>query len=196
MNSNKIDWQKKYPLSCVGGINTEFNSGWDKIISAMFDKIEPALKDIYNLEPERSQDPENQFQVFQIKEKFASLRVYINLPSFWRTEYPQTYEVIKEAILTAESLSTETCELCGEPGKVVGTGWLSCRCEKCNTYKLLSPLAETVVTDYVTEFLKTVDDIENPSENRKIMDLRGYAQEFLDYLKKPEDRDEGDEHHD
>ena len=59
--------------------------------------IEPVLQDIYNLEPERSQDPENQFRIAQIKEKFASLRVYIDIPSFWRTEYPQIYEVIKEA---------------------------------------------------------------------------------------------------
>ena len=72
-----IDWQKKYPLSCAGGINTEFNSGWDKIISDMFDQIEPVLRDIYNLEPERSQDPENQFRIAQIKEKFGSLRVYM-----------------------------------------------------------------------------------------------------------------------
>jgi hypothetical protein len=60
--------------------------------------------------------------------------------------------------------------------------------------KLLSPLAEKVVTDYTTEFLKTVDAIENPSENRKLMDLRGYAKEFLDYINKLEDKDEGDEH--
>ena len=60
--------------------------------------------------------------------------------------------------------------------------------------KLLSPLAEKVVTDYATEFLKTVDAIENPSENKKVMDLRGYAKEFLDYLKKLEDKDQGDEH--
>ena len=155
----------------------------------MFDKIEPVLRDIYNLEPERSQDPENQFRVAQIKEKFASLRVYIDIPGFWRTEYQKTYDVIKEAILTAESLSTETCELCGEEGKVVGTGWLSCRCKKCNNYKLLSPLAETVVTDYVKEFLKTVEDVENPSEKRKLMDLKGYDQKFLDYLDKPNKED-------
>ena len=41
--------------------------------------------------------------------------------------------------------------------------------------KLLSPLAEKVVTDYATEFLKTVDAIENPSENKKVMDLGGYS---------------------
>ena len=188
------DWQKKYPLSCNGGINTEFNSGWDRIISDMFDQIEPVLQDIYNLEPERSQDPENQFRIAQIKEKFGSLRVYVDIPSFWKTEYQRQCDRIQEAINTADNLSIETCELCGEPGRIVGKAWLSCRCQKCDTYKLLSPLAETVVTDYVTEFLKTVDDIENPSEKRKMMDLRGYAKEFLDYLKKPEDRDDGDVH--
>ena len=137
MKPEAIDWQNKYPLACAGGFSKEFNAGWDKIVCDMFDKIEPVLQDLYTLEPEKSQDPENQFHIAQIKEKFASLRVYIDIPSFWRTEYPQTYEVIKEAILTAESLSTETCELCGEAGKVVGTGWLSCRCAKCNNYKLI-----------------------------------------------------------
>ena len=184
-----IDWQTKYPLSCSEGIDTQFNAGWNQIVCDMFDKIESVLRDIYNLEPERSQDPENQFRVAQIKEKFAGLRVYADIPSFWKTEYQRECDLIQEAINTAENLSTETCELCGEEGKVVGTGWLSCRCEKCNNYKLLSPLAETVVTDYVTEFLKTVDDIENPSEKRKLMDLKGYAQEFLDYLNKPNKED-------
>ena len=61
---------------------------------------------------------------------------------------------------------------------------------------LLSPLAEKVVTDYATEFLKTVDAIENPSENKKVMDLGGYSEQFLNYIKQLEDRDEGDEHHD
>lgn len=60
--------------------------------------------------------------------------------------------------------------------------------------KLLGPLAEKVVTDYATEFLKTVDAVENPSENKKLIDLRGYAKEFLDYISKLEDRDQGDEH--
>ena len=175
-----IDWQKKYPLACSEGIDTQFNAGWNQIISDMFDKIEVVLKDMYNLEPERSQERENRFWVGQIKEKFGSLRVYVDIPSFWKTEYQKQCDLIQEAINTADNLSTETCELCGEPGRIVGTGWLSCRCQKCDTYKLLSPLAETVVTDYVTEFLKTVDDIENPSEKRKMMDLRGYAQEFLD----------------
>jgi hypothetical protein len=146
-----IDWQTKYPLACSEGIDTQFNAGWNQIVSDMFDKIEVVLKDMYNLEPERSQERENRFWIGQIKEKFASLRVYADIPSFWKTEYQRECDLIQEAINTAENLSTETCELCGEAGKVVGTGWLSCRCEKCNNYKLLSPLAETVVTDYVKE---------------------------------------------
>jgi hypothetical protein len=184
-----IDWQTKYPLACSEGIDTQFNAGWNQIVSDMFDKIEVVLKDMYNLEPERSQERENRFWIGQIKEKFASLRVYADIPSFWKTEYQRECDLIQEAINTAENLSTETCELCGEAGKVVGTGWLSCRCEKCNNYKLLSPLAETVVTDYVKEFLKTVEDVENPSEKRKLMDLKGYDQKFLDYLNKPNKED-------
>ena len=189
MKSEPIDWQTKYPLSCSEGIDTQFNAGWNQIVCDMFDKIEVVLKDMYNLEPERSQERENRFWIGQIKEKFASLRVYVDIPIFWKMEYHKQCDLIQEAINTAENLSTETCELCGEAGKVVGTGWLSCRCEKCNNYKLLSPLAETVVTDYVKEFLKTADEIENPSEKRKLMDLRGYAQEFLDYLDKPNKED-------
>ena len=196
MKSEPIDWQTKYPLACSEGIDTQFNAGWNQIVSDMFDKIEVVLKDMYNLEPERSQERENRFWIGQIKEKFASLRVYVDIPIFWKMEYHKQCDLIQEAINTAENLSTETCELCGEAGKVVGTGWLSCRCSKCDDYKLLSPLAETVVTDYVKEFLKTVEDVENPSEKQKLKDLKGYAQEFLDYLNKPEDRDEGDEHHD
>ena len=189
MKSEPIDWQTKYPLACSEGIDTQFNAGWNQIVCDMFDKIEVVLKDMYNLEPERSQERENRFWIGQIKEKFASLRVYVDIPIFWKMEYHKQCDLIQEAINTAENLSTETCELCGEAGKVVGTGWLSCRCVKCDTYKLLSPLAETVVTDYVTEFLKTADEIENPSEKRKLMDLRGYAKEFLDYLNKPNKED-------
>ena len=189
MKSEPIDWQNKYPLACSEGIHTEFNAGWNQIVCDMFDKIEVVLKDMYNLEPERSQERENRFWVGQIKEKFASLRVYVDIPIFWKMEYHEQCDLIQEAINTAENLSTETCELCGEAGKVVGTGWLSCRCSKCNDYKLLSPLAETVVTDYVKEFLKTVDDTENPSEKQKLKDLKGYAQEFLDYLNKPNKED-------
>lgn len=132
-----IDWQNKYPLACVGGFYKEFNAGWDKIVCDMFDKIEPVLQDIYTLEPEKSQELENQFRVAQIKEKFASLRVYIDYPNFWVDQYKDKCETIQSAIRTAGDLSTETCELCGEAGKVVGTGWLSCRCAKCNNYKLI-----------------------------------------------------------
>ena len=189
MKSEPIDWQTKYPLACSEGIDTQFNAGWNQIVSDMFDKIEVVLKDMYNLEPERSQERENRFWIGQIKEKFASLRVYVDIPIFWKMEYHKQCDLIQEAINTAENLSTETCELCGEAGKVVGTGWLSCRCVKCYTYKLLSPLAETVVTDYVKEFLKTVEDVENPSEKQKLKDLKGYAQEFLDYLNKPNKED-------
>ena len=118
MKPEAVDWQTKYPLSCSEGIDTQFYAGWNKIVCDMFDKIEVVLKDMYNLEPERSQERENRFWIGQIKEKFAGLRVYADIPSFWKTEYQKECDLIQEAINTAESLSTETCELCGEEGKV------------------------------------------------------------------------------
>ncbi len=136
MKPEAVDWQNKYPLACSEGIDTQFYSGWNKIVCDMFDKIEVVLKDMYNLEPERSQERENRFWVGQIKEKFAGLRVYVDIPSFWKTEYQRECDLIQEAINTAESLSTETCEVCGAEGKVVGTRWLSCRCVRCAEYKL------------------------------------------------------------
>ncbi len=134
-----IHWQSKYPLSCVSGMYAEFNTGWNKLVCDMFDKIEPALDQIYKLEPIKSQDLENRFVIGQIKEKFAGLRVYVDFPYFWKEKYQVQCDAIQEAINTAESISTETCEICGDDGKAVGTAWLSCRCAKCGVYKLFEP---------------------------------------------------------
>ena len=96
MKPEAVDWQKKYPLSCSEGIDTQFYAGWNRIVCDMFDKIEFVLKDMYNLEHERSQERENRFWVGQIKEKFAGLRVYADIPSFWKTEYQKECDLIQE----------------------------------------------------------------------------------------------------
>lgn len=60
-------------------------------------------------------------RIFQIKEKLGGLRMYVdNLPEKYR-------HIIEEA----EDKCSRTCEVCGEPGKIVGKdGWWSCRCEE------------------------------------------------------------------
>jgi hypothetical protein len=58
--------------------------------------------------------------VSQVKEKYGSLRFYIGSGS------ERTFKIID----AAEKESETTCEVCGEPGEIIGTGWLMCRCPK------------------------------------------------------------------
>lgn len=67
---------------------------------------------------------EPQIKAFQIKEKYGSLRFYLETPS---TEK-------QDAIITfAETLSRSICEVCGSTNnvKIRGTGFLKTRCEEC-----------------------------------------------------------------
>lgn len=63
------------------------------------------------------------FQATQIKEKYGTLRFY------WRAALsPDADAKVEEAIDRAEARSACTCEICGEPGRMYGPGWLTTRC--------------------------------------------------------------------
>ncbi len=67
---------------------------------------------------------ENDFEipkVFQVKEKFAGLRFYLE-------NYPD--EKIREFIDQAEQESRETCEVCGSEGKKRDGSWIKTLCDK------------------------------------------------------------------
>jgi len=65
------------------------------------------------------------FKFSQIKQKYATLRVY------WHGNLSQEAAAqVEEAIDLAEARSACTCEICGEPGSLHGTGWFTTRCEK------------------------------------------------------------------
>ena len=84
---------------CLGrGVETE--DGWFSIIYAMSKTIHLHLKKLKDAG--RPLD----FEFAQIKEKFATLRVYDNGGN----------EFIDGVISTAENLSSITCELCGKEG--------------------------------------------------------------------------------
>jgi hypothetical protein len=57
----------------------------------------------------------------QVKEKFGSLRLYMN------NETPY----ISGAIAMAESMSGHICEVCGEPGQRRSGGWIRTLCDDC-----------------------------------------------------------------
>lgn len=60
----------------------------------------------------------SQVTVNQIKEKFGGLRFY----------YSGGDDVIDGMVRMAESWAAHTCEQCGNPGKIVGGGWLRTLC--------------------------------------------------------------------
>ena len=77
--------------------------GWAKIINRLYDTL-----------------PKSTY-VTQVKEKWGSLRFYIGSGS------NRTFDLIRDA----ENESAATCEVCGEPGEIITTGWWKCRCPAC-----------------------------------------------------------------
>jgi len=85
----------------------ECDGGWYELLDNMMAKIDSLHVDGFVFE--------------QIKEKFGTLRVY----SYGST--PEIDKIIDEA----ERLSETTCELCGKPGKIRGSRWITVRCDEC-----------------------------------------------------------------
>jgi hypothetical protein len=86
--------------------------GWRDLLERACDRIESALAE------------GGAFNVFQIKEKFGTLRFY------WDGEVsPETRSRTDEAIALAEARSACTCETCGEPGRLYQiAGWYKTAC--------------------------------------------------------------------
>jgi hypothetical protein len=93
----------------------ECGDGWFKLI----DQLSADITAI---------DKESETIAIQVKEKYGGLRFYIQGGT----------DVIFDRIDEAEELSLKTCERCGEPGTLRGTGWVYTMCERCWDKKLKS----------------------------------------------------------
>lgn len=65
-------------------------------------------------------NPIHQVVATQVKEKFGTLRFYHNGGD----------DMIDGMVYMAEEMSSRTCEVCGNPGKTSGSGWLKTTCEE------------------------------------------------------------------
>jgi hypothetical protein len=81
----------------------EFKTGWRAIVIRLLDKLEAAIQG-------QPADLRDEFRIVQIKEKFGRLTVY--------QDRPGTAEM-RAAIDEAGEASLVTCEICGEPGRLV-----------------------------------------------------------------------------
>jgi hypothetical protein len=76
-------------------------------------------EDIDDAKVRMDEEAERVPTVVQVKEKFGTLRFYIQAGTDEHYNY----------ISFAESMSGRTCETCGSPGKRLGRGWIYTACE-------------------------------------------------------------------
>jgi len=101
--------------SCLKGVPIEHGAGWLPMLDGILTAMHKA-----GFDPERD-------KIAQIKEKFASLRVYVDYGMGLEGDTDRA-DNIENAIDLANT-STATCEICGKPGQIhVTNGWWSTCC--------------------------------------------------------------------
>ena len=92
----------------------ECGDGWFQILNQLMGSIQNHI-DWQNRKEEKVQ----QVTLDQVKEKFGTLRFY----------YTGGDDVIDGMVRMAESMSSVTCEQCGQPGRTRGHGWIYTSCD-------------------------------------------------------------------
>lgn len=111
--------------SCMG-FGLEIANGWFELLNSMCEEIYTVC--------EKEQLPKECYPAAdQIKEKFAGLRVYFSFKKNTTGKdlnefYKEIYKIVNKYEIKSES----TCEICGDAGKIRGTGWLKTLCQNCN----------------------------------------------------------------
>lgn len=101
----------------------ECGDGWKGILDEATKQIHTSC-DMHGVNPRH-------FVIDQIKEKFGGLRYYYHFVG----DVPRSLvNHVDRIIAEAEALSTKTCEICGNPGKLkANKGWASTRCDACRS---------------------------------------------------------------
>jgi hypothetical protein len=130
MSANQTNrWQTDLVARYPALFNQEFNGrvtapgfpsvgdGWRDLVETAIGRIATAVAAV----------PNGSLKIGQIKEKFATLRVYLD----GRKGLPETTNAaIDEAIELAEARSACTCEQCGEQGRLYKiSGWYKTACD-------------------------------------------------------------------
>ena len=132
--------KEKYPaiLARLGGSQYETCMSWGHGGLAIGDGWMPLLEnlmDYLQFQHDRNGYPQCVFE--QVKEKFGSLRIYVDWKpctsdtAEYGIKFNRTAENLQCVIDFASSQSARTCEECGQPGKIRGNHWVQCRCDDC-----------------------------------------------------------------
>jgi len=111
----KLFTNKKDLSQSLMWFGMECDDGWFDIIYNLIKKIDKIAKKegLYN--------KEYPIRILQIKEKFGTLRVYMGGGT----------DEIFNLLDKAERKSSNTCEVCGKPGKLMGCAWVKTLCNDC-----------------------------------------------------------------
>lgn len=100
-----------------GRFGFECGEGW----FGLLDRLSAKLTELFSDLPH-----EDWPRVVQVKEKFSTLRYYIDYPVELTKEFRSK---IDSAVAVAEAESAKTCEVCGNAGRRHGGGWLITLCD-------------------------------------------------------------------
>jgi hypothetical protein len=112
-------WYNIIDLLC-GFLSTDVEQTKRRLKYAMENSAAVLTESIDVLEEKLAKSLEDLPTIVQVKEKFGSLRFYINGGT------PEMYNYIS----FAEAMSGRTCEVCGAPGKSRNNGWIKVLCNK------------------------------------------------------------------
>ena len=124
MNDNQLSYEDfKEFLESIGGLNNGFFMGREPIADPYYFEVKSGWYTlIKNLISDLIELGWNK-EICQVKEKFGTLRFYINSGS----------DEIHNRIRQSELDSSKICEQCGSPGELIkDRGWLSTLCEEHN----------------------------------------------------------------
>lgn len=101
--------------------------GWFNIIDCLSATIADIMKSHRSRNHLTQQEFEEtvQVRVAQVKEKFGTLRFYVD----------NSNREVSGAIVLAELMSGRTCEYCGSPGTPRRGGWVKTLCDACESNK-------------------------------------------------------------
>jgi len=106
------DIYQKYKPILSNYSDISVNLGWMSLLEQMLDEISATGLHI---------------QIRQIKSKFATLRVYCDNTS------------VDDIVLKYANIASNTCEICGEPGKYrCNGGWETIMCDTCQNDRIKS----------------------------------------------------------
>lgn len=123
-------------------VHIQCEEGWLKLVNNCLQELSDA-------------DTGRLITITCIKEKFAQLRIYFDIPASQLDLEQQLYEIYHKYSL----LCDKTCELCSEPGTRRRASWIRVKCDTCAAgEESLDLWIKNKVAEELVKELNEVDD--------------------------------------